>query len=85
MGQIFVYAGSPGWLYVQVDAGPGNGVVTCQVTGGDGRVATVGEFSLVSGHGSWGSPDGADSSWLSGVRLVTGNETVVATAAFTGT
>ena len=62
-----------------------NGVVTCQVTGGDGHVATVGEFSLVSGHGSWGSPNGADSSWLSGARLVTGNETVVATAAFTGT
>jgi hypothetical protein len=82
VGQIFAYAGGSRWLYMWVDADSGDGIVTCQVTGRDGRVITVGTFWLAGGHGAWSSPDGADSSWLSGARLVAADGTVVATATF---
>lgn len=82
VGQIFAYAGDSAWVYMWVDIGSGDGIVTCQVTGRDGRVITVGEFRLADGHGVWGSPDGAGNSLLSGARLVTADGTVVATATF---
>jgi hypothetical protein len=69
---------------MQVDTGSGDGIVTCQVTGRDGHVITVGTFRLADGHGAWGSPDGADSSWLRSARLVTASGTIVATATFAG-
>jgi hypothetical protein len=84
VGQVFAYAGGSGFVYMWVDTGSGDGIVTCQVTGRDGRVITVGRFWLAGGHGAWGSPDGADSSWLSGARLVAADGTVVATATFAG-
>jgi hypothetical protein len=86
VGQIFAYAGGPGWLFVQVDmgAGEGKGKVTCQVAGANGRMTTVGTFWLADGRGAWGSPDGAGNSSLTGARLVAAGGTVVATASFGG-
>jgi hypothetical protein len=84
VGRIFAYGGGPAWLYVQVDTGSGEGPVSCQVTGTDGRVTTVGTFWLTDGRGAWGSPDGAANSSLTGARLVAAGGTVVATASFGG-
>ena len=58
-GHIFLYNGSPRWLYMDVDTGMGvgNGTVICQLVASDGRIITVGSFNLDGGYGSWGSPD----------------------------
>lgn len=82
VGQVFLYSGSPGWLYMSVDMGSGSGTVTCQVLGKDGRVTTIGSFRLADGYGAWGSPDPGYLGQLSGARLVADNGTVLASGTF---
>jgi hypothetical protein len=83
VGNIFVYSGTPSWLYMSVDdLNSGQQAVTCQVLGTDGRVTTIGSFQLTDGYGAWGSPDPGNVGHLSGARLVSANGTVLATATF---
>jgi hypothetical protein len=82
VGNIFLYSGTPRWLYMSVDLGSGSESVTCQVVGTDGRVTTIGSFKLADGYGAWGSPDPGNVGTLSGARLVSANGTVLATATF---
>jgi hypothetical protein len=82
VGKVFLYQGSPRWLYMSVDMPSGDGTVLCQVVGPDGHVTTVGSFRLADGHGYWGSPATGASGQLTGARLITTNGTVLATASF---
>jgi len=82
VGKVFLYQGSPRWLYMSVDMSSGNGTVLCQVVSQHGQVTTVGSFQLADGHGYWGSPATGASGQLTGARLVTTNGTVLATASF---
>ena len=83
VGDVFVHSGASQWLYMSVDLGAGNEVVTCQLVGKDGRVTAVGTFRLAGGYGAWGSPAWGNIGPLAGARLVSTNGTVVASAAFT--
>jgi hypothetical protein len=85
VGDIFVYSGRSQWVYMSVDMGSGNQVVTCQVVNKDGQVTTIGSFQLADGYGSWGSPDPGPTGSLAGARIVSANGTVLATATFTNT
>ena len=67
---------------MSVDLESGNGTVTCQVVGKDGRVTTIGSFRLADGYGAWGSPDPGYLGTLAGARLVSADGTVLATATF---
>jgi hypothetical protein len=82
VGRVFVYSGTPGWLYMSVDLGSGNGAVTCQVIGENGQVTTVGSFRLADGFGAWGSPNPGYLGELSGARLVAPNGAVIASGTF---
>ena len=87
VGKIFLYQGSPRWLYMSVNmrAGTGtvpNGTLICQVQGRDGRYTTVGSSRLSHGYGSWGSPPPATLGAISGARLITTSGSVLATARF---
>jgi hypothetical protein len=84
-GQVFLYNGRPGWLYMNVETGSGNGTVICQLQSRDGHITTVGSFQLTGGSGYWGSPDPVNPATVTGARLTTSNGTVVATASFPGT
>ena len=84
VGMIYVYDGSPGWLYMSVDLGSGNETVACRVAGADGHVTTVGSFRLAGGYGAWGGPDPGDDSLLTRAWLVSADGTVLATASFAG-
>jgi hypothetical protein len=84
VGDIYLYSGSSRWLYMSVDLGSGNELVTCQVIGADGSVTNVGSFRLTSGYGGWGNADPGTSGHLSGARLVSADGTVLATASFAG-
>ena len=82
VGNIFLYSGTPRWLYMSVDMESGQETVTCQVVGTDGQVTTIGTFQLAGGYGAWGSPDPGNVGTLSGARLLSANGTVLATATF---
>jgi hypothetical protein len=83
VGNIFLYSGTPSWLYMSVDdLNSGQQTVTCQVLDTDGRVTTIGSFQLTDGYGAWGSPAPGNVGHLSGARLVSANGTVLATATF---
>jgi hypothetical protein len=84
VGKIYVYDGSPGWLYMSVDLGSGNGTVACRVAGADGHVTTVGSFRLAGGYGAWGGPRSGDDGRLARAWLVSADGTVLATASFAG-
>jgi hypothetical protein len=83
VGSAFLYSGTPRWLYMHVDLGSGDGVVTCQVVGKDGRTSAVGSFRLAAGHGTWGSPEPGNVGVVTGARLLSPGGVVLATATFT--
>jgi hypothetical protein len=61
VGAAYFYTGSQPWVWVTVWAAPGQAArtlnVTCVLRPGTGRApVTIGTFTLVSGHGSWGTP-----------------------------
>ena len=83
VGEIFMYGGSPRWLYMSVDMDSGGtGTVTCELVGRDGRVVPLGKFRLNGGYGAWGSPPPLESGPFTGARLVSADGTVLATASF---
>ena len=82
IGTIFLYNGRPGWLYMNVDIGSGNGIVICQLEGRDGSVTTVGSFRLTGGYGHWGGPEPLPPAAVTGARLVTAGGQALATASF---
>jgi hypothetical protein len=83
VGNVFLYSGTPRWLYLDVDLGSGHDSVTCQVVGADGRASTVGTFQLEDGYGAWGSPDPGNVGPPVAARLLSANGAVLATATFT--
>jgi hypothetical protein len=82
VGDVYVYSGTSSWVYMSIDMGSGNEVVTCEVVGENGQVSKVGSFQLADGYGSWGSPDPGNLGTLSGARLVSADGTVLASATF---
>jgi len=82
VGSIFLYSGTPRWLYMSVDLASGQELVRCQVVGTDGKATTIGAFRLDDGYGAWGSPAPSNVGTLVGARLVDTNGTVLATASF---
>jgi hypothetical protein len=82
VGSVFLYSGTPRWLYMHVDLGSGDGLVTCQVVGTDGRARAVGSFRLAGGHATWGSPDPGNVGAVTGARLLSPHGVVLATATF---
>jgi hypothetical protein len=84
-GTVYLYDGSPRWMYMSVKIGSVNGTVICQLVERDGHITTVGSFQLTGGYGYWGSPDHVDPNAVKGARLITSNGTVLATASFRST
>ena len=82
IGRVFLYTGRPGWLYMTVDTGSGNGTLICQLEGRDGRGITVGSFRLTGGYGPWGSPEPLPPAAVTGARLATAGGKALATASF---
>jgi hypothetical protein len=80
VGQIFVYHGTPWWMYMSVAMNAGSVTVICQLEGADGRFTTVGSFKLTGGYGYWGSPVPANVGTVTGARLISPDGSVVATA-----
>jgi hypothetical protein len=82
VGKIFLYGGSPRWLYMTVDTGSGNGTVICQLEDRAGHIITIGSFRLNGGYGYWGSPEPVPAATVAGARLTAADGRIVATARF---
>ncbi|MFF9646575.1 hypothetical protein [Kitasatospora aureofaciens] len=83
MGQVFVYTGTPPWMYMSVDADGHSGTVQCQLQRADGSAVVLGTFTLDSdGYGSWGGPYPAGAAPVTGVRLLAANGSQLAAATF---
>ncbi|MFF2325694.1 MULTISPECIES: hypothetical protein [unclassified Streptomyces] len=82
-GQVYLYTGASPWLYMAVDAEGHSGTVRCELQRADGSTVQVGSFALDSeGYGSWGAPYPADTSPVTGLRLLNPDGTVLASATF---
>jgi anti-sigma-K factor RskA len=82
VGMVFVYNRTPWWLYMSVNLGAvGNVTVKCQLENADGQFTTIGKFRLSEGYGTWGSPYSTGDG-IVGARLLSANDTVLATATF---
>ena len=87
VGRVSLYPASKAhngqqWMYMSVDLPSGDGTVTCQLVGADGKATTVGWFRLADGHGAWGSA-GSWGATVHGARLLAADGTPIATATFT--
>ena len=79
---VFVYNRAPWWLYMSVNlATVGNVTVKCQLETTGGQFTTIGDFRLSDGYGTWGSPYSTGGG-IVGARLLSANNTVLATATF---
>jgi hypothetical protein len=56
VGQVVVDTGSDPWISMALAIGNGDTTVQCQLRASDGRVITVGWFSLSKGYGYWAAP-----------------------------
>ncbi len=84
VGRVFLYSGSPGWVFMTVDSGRGSGTVTCFLTKRDGSSVRVGSFALAHGYGYWGAAVRVDPVQVTGARLVAGDGSVLASASIPG-
>jgi hypothetical protein len=82
VGEIFLYSARSRWVYMRVDLGTGNELVTCQIVGTNGQVTTIGSFALKGGYGSWGAAEPGTAGSPGGARIVAANGAVLATATF---
>lgn len=82
VGNIFLYSGTPRWLFMSVNMGSGDGAVTCQLVGANGQVHTLGSFQLADGYGWWGTMAPSDVGEVQGARLISASGAILATATF---
>jgi hypothetical protein len=83
-GKVWLYDGSPRWLYMGIDThSSGDETVICQLETRSGHTITIGSFPLQGGYGAWGSPDPVAASDVTGAKITTMTGTVLATASFT--
>jgi len=80
VGQVFVTAGSPAWIYMTFDDSTHSGPAWCRVTLQNGRVVTAGQFSLVRGYGAWAAQVHTAGSRIVTAQVIGASGTVLATA-----
>jgi hypothetical protein len=80
LGEVFVAAGAPSWMFMTIDTGGWRSAVTCQVTLAGGRVVTIGRFRLTDGYGAWAAPLAVPAGEVRSARLLGAGGAVVASA-----
>ena len=82
LGQIVVYGGSPGWVFMNVDVPTSNGTVKCELRMMDGSVVAAGIVDLHHGSGVLSKKIHVDTSRLQGATLYSPSGAVVGSATF---
>jgi hypothetical protein len=84
VGQVYAHTDTPSWVYVYVEAGPGQGPLTCTVMRRDGTAAASAPLPRADGDAFWGGPVPIDRATLAGVRVTDATGALLATARFDG-
>jgi hypothetical protein len=82
LGQIVVYGGSPGWVFMNVDVPTSDGTVKCELRMMDGSVVAAGTVDLHNGTGVLSKEIHVDTSRLQGATLYSPSGVVVGSATF---
>ena len=82
MGQIVVYGGSPGWVFLNVDVPTSDGMVKCELRMMDGSVVAAGTVDLHHGSGVLSKEIHVDTNRLQGATLYSPSGAVVGSATF---
>jgi hypothetical protein len=82
LGQIVVYGGSPGWVFMNVDVPTSQSTVKCELRMMDGSVVAAGTVDLHHGTGVLSKKIQVDTSRLQGAMLFSPSSAVVASATF---
>ena len=82
LGQIVVYGGSPGWVFMNVDSPTSAGTVKCELRMMDGSVVAAGTVDLHHGTGVLSKNIRVDTGRLQGATLYSPSGAVVASATF---
>jgi hypothetical protein len=82
LGQIVVYGGSPGWVFMNVDVPTSTGTVKCELRMMDGSVVAAGTVDLHHGTGVLSKKIDVDTDRLQGATLYSPSGSVVASATF---
>lgn len=80
VGQVFVYAGRPSWMFMTVDIDGPPKTVTCEAQTATGDTIALGTFTTSTSYWSWGSRVNIAPNSIRTVRLVDSNGATVATA-----
>ena len=82
LGQIVVYGGSPGWVFMNVDVPTSESTVKCELRMKDGSVVAAGTVDLHDGTGVLAKKIEVDTGRLRGATLYSNSGSVVASATF---
>jgi len=82
LGQIVVYGGTPGWVFMNVDVPTAASTVKCELRMMDGSVVAAGTVDLHHGTGVLSKKIRVDTSRLQGATLYGPSGSVVASATF---
>ncbi len=81
VGQVVVQTTGEPWLSMAVAMGHGDSTVQCQLRATDGRIITLGWFSLSHGYGYWAVPlDAAKGESIAAAQVADANGVVLASA-----
>ncbi len=80
VGQVYVHAGDPSWIFMSMSDGKTTGTVMCQLQLANGSTVPVGAVQVHDGRGQLARTVAVDPSQLRGAKLVTpGGSTVAST------
>lgn len=82
-GEIYVYGGTPQWMFMSLRGSTYSGYVMCEVRTSGGGVIDLGRFWITSGRGSWGAAMPVAWRQIVGARLIEPDGATLATATFT--
>ena len=82
LGQIVVYGGSPGWVFMKVDVPTSQSSIKCELRMEDGSVVAAGTVDLHDGSGMLVKKIEVDTGRLQGATLSSDSGAVVASATF---
>ena len=82
VGEAFLYAGSPSWIFMTVDDGRWHGALTCEVRTRSGATVVLGTFSPSASYRSWGSTISLPAGQLRSVALLDARHQQVAGGTF---
>jgi len=73
VGEVYVYAGNPTWLFMVINGSDWQGTLRCEVIEEDGSPIVLGRFWLADGKGAWSESVNEPAGRLMAARVIGAN------------